>query len=121
MTQQVDFTNDIKGTLSEKIRLIPHDLTIVLTDSNTRRLCWPLVEGLDELSKARIITIPAGDEHKDLQSLTLVWKALQEGGATRHSLLVNLGGGMVTDLGGFAASTFKRGISFINIPTSMHR
>jgi len=119
MTQQVDFTHDIKGTLSEKKRLIPHDLTFVLTDSNTHRLCWPLVEGLDELSKAQIITIPAGDEHKDLESLTIVWKALQTGGATRHSLLINLGGGMVTDLGGFAASTFKRGISFINIPTSL--
>lgn len=119
MTQQVDFTHDIKGTLSEKMRLIPHDLTFVLTDSNTHRLCWPLVEGLDELSKAQIITIPAGDEHKDLESLTIVWKALQTGGATRHSLLINLGGGMVTDLGGFAASTFKRGIRFINIPTTL--
>ena len=48
-----------------------------------------------------------------------VWTALQQGGATRHSLLINLGGGMVTDLGGFAASTFKRGIDFINIPTTL--
>jgi len=50
---------------------------------------------------------------------TTKWEALQLGGATRHSLLINLGGGMVTDLGGFAASTFKRGINFINIPTTL--
>ena len=119
MAQKIDFTNDIRGTLAEQVRLFPHDLTFVLTDSNTRRWCWPLIEGLDALSHAQLITVPAGDEHKNLDSLTHVWTALQEGGATRHSLLINLGGGMVTDLGGFAASTFKRGIGFINIPTSL--
>ena len=66
-----------------------------------------------------MITIGDTDENKTLDSLTRVWTALQKGGATRHSLLVNLGGGMVTDLGGFAASTFKRGIAFINIPTTL--
>lgn len=65
------------------------------------------------------ITIGASDQHKDLESVSHVWSELQRGGATRHSLMVNLGGGMVTDLGGFAASTFKRGIAFINIPTTL--
>jgi 3-dehydroquinate synthase len=68
---------------------------------------------------AQMITIGDTDENKTLDSLAYVWKALQEGGATRHSLLVNLGGGMVTDLGGFAASTFKRGLAYINIPTTL--
>ena len=71
------------------------------------------------LAAAQLITIPAGDEHKNLTSLSHVWQQLQQGGATRHSLMVCLGGGMVTDLGGFAASTFKRGIAFINIPTTL--
>ena len=66
-----------------------------------------------------MITIGDTDEHKTLDSLTHVWTALQQGGATRHSLLLNLGGGMVTDLGGFAASTFKRGLDYINIPTTL--
>ncbi len=66
-----------------------------------------------------MITIGHTDDNKTLESLTHVWTSLQQGGATRHSLLVNLGGGMVTDLGGFAASTFKRGISYINIPTTL--
>ena len=68
---------------------------------------------------AQLITIPATDTHKTLESLSHVWSELQRMGATRHSLMVNLGGGMVTDLGGFAASTFKRGIPYINIPTTL--
>ena len=71
------------------------------------------------LSAAKMITIPATDEAKTLDSLAAVWTALSEGGATRHSLLINLGGGMITDLGGFAASTFKRGIAYINLPTTL--
>ena len=66
-----------------------------------------------------MITIGATDENKTLDTLAEVWSALQRGGATRHSLMVNLGGGMVTDLGGFAASTFKRGLNYINIPTTL--
>lgn len=57
--------------------------------------------------------------HKDINQVIAVWQALADHGATRHSCLINLGGGMVTDLGGFAASTFKRGIDFINIPTTL--
>ena len=67
----------------------------------------------------QLITIGASDVEKTLDSVSHVWQELQKGGATRHSLLINLGGGMVTDLGGFAASTFKRGINFINIPTTL--
>jgi 3-dehydroquinate synthase len=71
------------------------------------------------MKAAQCITIPATDSHKTLESLSHVWSELQRMGATRHSLMVNLGGGMVTDLGGFAASTFKRGIPYINIPTTL--
>ena len=66
-----------------------------------------------------IITIGSTDTHKTLDTLAHVWTELGNGGGTRHSLLINLGGGMVTDLGGFAASTFKRGIQYINIPTTL--
>lgn len=68
---------------------------------------------------AQMITIAPTDEAKNISTLTKVWSALQEGDASRHSLMVNLGGGMVTDLGGFAASTFKRGMAYINIPTTL--
>ena len=96
-----------------------YDRLFVLTDTTTRQLCWPLLQEEPALAKANLITIESTDTHKDLDSLSTVWKALQEGGATRHSLLLNLGGGMVTDLGGFAAATFKRGISFVHIPTTL--
>lgn len=61
----------------------------------------------------------AGDIHKTLETLASVWQVLSDKGATRHSLLINLGGGMITDLGGFAAATFKRGFSYINVPTTL--
>lgn len=96
-----------------------HDHIFVLTDETTEGCCWPAIKGFIGLRDARLITIGATDVHKDVNSLVHVWRELEKGHATRHSLLINLGGGMVTDLGGFAASTFKRGIDFINIPTTL--
>jgi len=78
-----------------------------------------LVASFDCMKGAHAITIQPGDEHKTLQQVEQVWSELQKNGATRHSLCVNIGGGMVTDLAGFALSTFKRGMSFINIPTTL--
>lgn len=95
------------------------DKVFILTDTTTHALCLPKVAAMPCLKEAKVITIEPTDTHKDLQSLADVWTALSSGGATRRSLLINLGGGMVTDLGGFAASTFKRGIRFINIPTTL--
>ena len=117
--QELIISQDLKQDIANTIALCPHDRLFVLTDTTTLRLCWPIVSSLPCFETARMITIGESDENKTLDSLSHVWKALQEGGATRHSLLVNLGGGMVTDLGGFAASTFKRGIAFINIPTTL--
>ena len=71
------------------------------------------------LSDAEWIVIPSGEQNKTLTSAELIWRRMSDGGATRQSLVVNLGGGMITDLGGFAAATFKRGIRFINLPTTL--
>ena len=119
MKSRLIISDDLHRDVREAIRQCPHDRLFVLTDVTTLRLCWPLVSAMPPLEGARMITIGATDDNKTLASLSDVWTALQRGGATRHSLLVNLGGGMVTDLGGFAASTFKRGIRFINIPTTL--
>ena len=110
------FTDNAARQLGSIIAATPHDSLFILCDENTARLCLPKIP---DTQAFKLITIPSGDTSKTLQSLTHVWQQLQAGGATRHSLLVNLGGGMVTDLGGFAASTFKRGIAFINIPTTL--
>lgn len=115
----VVISTDIIRCLGEAIADIDHDRLFVLCDTTTRRLCLPLVTPLRDVAEASCIVIPPADAHKSLETLCQVWTALQQGGATRHSLLVNVGGGMVTDLGGFAASTFKRGIPYINVPTTL--
>lgn len=119
MEQRIIFTHKLETDLTQVISECEHESIFVLADSQTARLCWPRLADFMVLRNARLITIPNGDTHKDVESLTHVWKELSDGGATRHSLLINLGGGMVTDLGGFAAATFKRGIDFINVPTTL--
>ena len=115
---KVIISTDICTTLPQIISEVPHDKLFLLCDETTYRLCFPLMKDFPCLSEAIHITISSTDTHKNLETLTHVWAELGNGG-TRHSLLVNLGGGMVTDLGGFAASTFKRGIQYINIPTTL--
>jgi 3-dehydroquinate synthase len=119
MKQSIIRCADITQDLPELLNNLPFDGLFVLTDENTARFCLPRLETIPEIRKAKKFSIPAGDEHKDLQTLSSVWEFLSQNGANRKSLLINLGGGMSTDLGGFAASTFKRGIRFINIPTTL--
>lgn len=98
-----------------------YSMISVLCDRNTERDCWPLLQKmLNPTSiKTKLITVPAGEQHKQLDSAQMIWKGLSEIGADRYSLLINLGGGMITDLGGFSASLYKRGIDFIHLPTSL--
>lgn len=92
----------------------------VLVDSNTENLCLPYFLANYPIGKTiEVISIESGEENKHLQTCLGVWEALSDLGGDRNSLLINLGGGVVTDLGGFVASTFKRGIDFINIPTTL--
>ena len=117
--QKVIISNDLQKALSDAIAECPHDKLFVLVDETTHQLCLPVIAGFDCMQEAQCIVIGATDTHKTLDTLSHVWAELQRMGATRHSLLINLGGGMVTDLGGFAASTFKRGLAYINIPTTL--
>jgi 3-dehydroquinate synthase len=117
--QKIIISKDLCQSLTQAIDEVKHDLLFVLCDETTERLCLPVISDFECMRGAQLITIPATDTHKTLESLSHVWSELQRMGATRHSLMVNLGGGMVTDLGGFAASTFKRDIPYINIPTTL--
>ena len=117
--QKIIISQNLCQSLTQAIDEVKHDLLFVLCDETTERLCLPVISDFECMRGAQLITIPATDTHKTLESLSHVWSELQRMGATRHSLMVNLGGGMVTDLGGFAASTFKRGIPYINIPTTL--
>jgi len=121
--QKVIISEDISQSLPAALNDVKYDRLFVLCDETTRRLCLPVINDMVNLplsgEVAGGITIGASDTNKTLESVSHVWQELQRGGATRHSLMINLGGGMVTDLGGFAASTFKRGLHFINIPTTL--
>ena len=119
MKQKVVISGNLERDLVNAISECEHDRIFVLTDETTQQLCWPKIKNFKALKNSTSIIIKATDTHKNLDTLSQVWQALSNGGATRHSLMINLGGGMVTDLGGFAASTFKRGIDFINIPTTL--
>ena len=119
MEQRVIISQNLEADLVLAISECEHDKLFILTVSTTRQLCLPKLAGFFCLRDAHVIEIGTTDTHKDINTLAHVWKELGDNGATRHSCLINLGGGVVTDLGGFAASTFKRGIDFINIPTTL--
>lgn len=115
--QRIISTNQPHLALSEQLKQTSYDRLFLLADEHTAKLCYPLINTTD--NEGHLIIIPAGDNNKSIDTLSHVWEELCNNGATRHSLLVNIGGGMVTDLGGFAAATYKRGIHYINIPTTL--
>jgi 3-dehydroquinate synthase len=114
------YFNDSLTELANFIRQGQYSNFYILTDENTAEHCLPLVkEKLGDLTNYDLIEINAGEESKDIDFCIGVWKLLIDFGADRKSLLVNLGGGVISDLGGFAASTFKRGIDFVHVPTTL--
>ena len=119
MNQKVYITQNLVEDLRKECDGRPSSGVFILVDENTRRLCLPLFMKDDFFGRVTVIEIKANDDHKTLESLASVWTSLQKNGATRKSLMINLGGGMVTDLGGFAASTFKRGMEYVNVPTTL--
>lgn len=88
----------------------------ILVDENTKELCLPL---LSDLKEYIIIEIESGEKNKNINTCNFIWQQLIKNRFDRDSLLINLGGGVIVDMGGFCASTYKRGISFIHIPTSL--
>ena len=105
--------------LSSLLSDLPKGQLFVLTDSHTKVHCLPLfAESIGDFSY-HLLTLEAGEVTKNLTSVQLVWDFLLKHRATREAVLVNLGGGMITDLGGFAAATYMRGIRFVNIPTTL--
>ncbi len=94
-------------------------LVFILTDENVAPFWLPEMAHWLHCDLAIDIVIKAGEQHKNLQTVQRIWKTLMKHHADRSALMINLGGGTVTDLGGFAASTYKRGIKFINVPTTL--
>ena len=100
--QKIIISQNLRESLEQAIIQQPHDKLFVLTDETTYKKCWPVISGFPSMQQSEHIVIGATDEHKSIETLISVWTELSQKGGTRHSLLVNLGGGMVTDLGGFA-------------------
>lgn len=113
---------DLKGyeTLAEMLNPSLYSKIFILVDENTSQYCLPhLLNHLATEMEIEIIELEVGEIHKNIATCTEVWGALSELGADRKSIMINLGGGVISDLGGFVACTFKRGIDFINIPTTL--
>lgn len=110
MNQNLIFTNDVEAAIGRLTASLDHNLTVVIADVNTARFAS---------SRENLIIVADGDAGKTLEAVCHVWDEMERLGVTRHSLVINLGGGMVCDLGGFAAATFKRGVRFINVPTTL--
>lgn len=114
MSQKILYTNNISETITTLAGEMDPAGTFIVTDTNVAEVVLPRLS-----LPYPVITVAPGDENKNLAGLTSIWSRLVEAGATRKSLLINIGGGVITDMGGFAAATFKRGIRFINVPTTL--
>lgn len=116
---KIIFTEAPKEELTSLIEHYNINKIFLATEENVERLWGPEFNDFINNKLIKKVVIPSGEENKKLDSVAKIWEFLSKNGADRKSLLINLGGGMLTDLAGFAASTFKRGIDFINIPTTL--
>lgn len=116
----VYFSVNAYEALTDHLAASGYSQVFLLTDSNTARHCEPaFLQAFPEAESWKRLNMHAGEAHKTIDTCMELWTGLSREGADRKSLLVNLGGGVVTDLGGFVASTYQRGIDFVNIPTTL--
>ena len=121
MQNQINISYGSEGLISLVQQLNKHEYSslFVLVDENTEQHCLTRFLAHTELNPTSVLVMQAGEENKHLSTCEKLWNELSSLGADRNSALINLGGGVVTDLGGFVACTFKRGIDFYNIPTTL--
>lgn len=117
LPENIIVSTDPAADLSKAIATLQPSKIAVLVDQNTRANCYPVIS--DSLPAHTLIEIIAGEEEKHLGSCQKIWEAMTEEAFDRKALLVNLGGGVIGDMGGFCAASYKRGIHFINLPTTL--
>jgi 3-dehydroquinate synthase len=117
--REVSLTSDLRSDLEEITAGYASKKIFLIFESNTWKFCWPLINGFRQVPESNILVLKPGEDNKTMDQVVAAWEHLGDNGADRSSLVINVGGGMLTDLAGFAASTFKRGLSFINIPTTL--
>lgn len=113
---EIIFDDSLKS-LSVFLSENKYSAVFVLVDENTKEHCLPLLKSV--ITDFKVIETRSGEEHKNLLTCESIWQQLIEQGADRKSLMVNLGGGVIGDMGGFAAGCYKRGIDFVNVPTTL--
>lgn len=119
-TYTVHFNSSCYEELNAYLKANRFSLIFIIVDTNTHDACLPkFMSHLETNVPIEVIEIEAGEQYKTIDTCVGVWNALSDLGADRKSLVINLGGGVVTDLGGFVACTFKRGIKYINVPTTL--
>lgn len=101
------------------LNLFPKAKKFIIVDENTKEDCYPIVQNFFEAKSTFLIEITSGERNKSLNSLNHIWKQLTQFNCTRQDMIINLGGGIIGDMGGFAASCFKRGVKFVQIPTTL--
>lgn len=111
--------NDDFAALKRFLRDGNYSKKIFLIDEQTEKHCLPLLISQLQITEYDLIEVTSGEENKNIDFCIGIWRMLIDFGADRNSLLINVGGGVITDMGGFAASTFKRGIDFVQIPTTL--
>lgn len=105
--------------LRELLAQRQYSRVVILVDENTRQYCLPQLLAEAGLSDPLILEISAGEIHKNIETCSQIWSQMMAADLGRKALLINLGGGVIGDMGGFCASTFKRGIHFLQIPTTL--
>lgn len=115
--QSVIIKSNIDQSVEDVLKMKPYSKIGVLVDSNTENLCYPLIK--NNLPDHEIIRVEAGEKFKTIETCQRIWEQLTQKGFDRHAVLIILGGGVLGDMGGFCASTFKRGIDFVLIPTTL--
>ncbi|TSA38296.1 MAG: 3-dehydroquinate synthase [Porphyromonadaceae bacterium] len=116
---EVSMTRDLKSDLRDITAGFADGKIFLFFETNTWKHCWPLIRDFRPIPALNILVLEPGEEHKNIEQVLATWEILGRKGADRSSLVINIGGGMLTDLGGFIASTFKRGLTFINLPTTV--
>ena len=116
----IHFNSECYNQVNLHLKNCSYSKIFILVDENTHNYCLPqFLSKLETTVTIEIIEIESGEKNKTIDTCLGVWNVLSELEADRKSLIINLGGGVITDIGGFIASTFKRGISYINVPTSL--
>lgn len=111
------FFGNVEEALSGYLHNREYSSISVIVDTNTRTHCWPRISGL--IPHSHLIEIPSGEIHKNIETSRFIWQKLIEFQVDRKGLVINLGGGVIGDMGGFCAACYMRGIDFIQIPTTL--